>query len=323
MSVSFARGVCSDVVCDNAPVTILFFGGLGLIVGSFLNVVIAREGTDEGIRGRSHCRACRHELSPRDLVPVLSWLALRGTCRYCTHAISLQYPLVELLTAVLFIGVGLAPLLLFSKMLALVIVSLAVSIAIYDLKHKLMPDLWNYAFATCALIYSGLSVSSGTDLWQIIFAGPLCAFPLWSLWAFSGGRWMGLGDVKFALGIGWLLGPFLGFIALLGAFVLGAVVSVCVLLPLPYYARIGEEIRRFTRAPMVSVSLFVRVLRRKVISVAGSDSHTFIPNDSKKTKTPLISGFTMKSEVPFGPFLIVSCIALWFLNVYGVALPFL
>lgn len=264
--------------------TVLLFGGLGLIIGSFLNVVIAREGSGEGITGRSHCPHCRHKLTSLDLVPVLSWLALRGQCRYCSHTISVQYPLVELLTAILFIGVGLSSLPFLLKVIALFIVALAVCIMVYDLLHMLMPDLWNYAFALCALLYGVLSAPDNAGIFVAFLAGPFCAFPLWALWAVSGGRWMGLGDVKFAFGIGWLLGPFVGYVALLGAFVLGAVVSVFILLPLP--------------------ALLSYAQRHGISLLSGRGAR-----------------FTMKSEVPFGPFLIVSCIILWFMTVYGIALP--
>jgi leader peptidase (prepilin peptidase)/N-methyltransferase len=264
--------------------TVFFFGGLGLIIGSFLNVVIAREGSEENIGGRSHCATCRHELAALDLVPVLSWLALRARCRYCGSRISLQYPLVELLTALLFLGIGLSPLHILLKILGLVIVSLAICIAVYDLKYMLMPDMWNYAFAGAALLYGVLAAPDVSALWYVLFAGPLCAFPLWALWYFSGGRWMGLGDVKFALGIGWLLGPLYGFVALLFAFVIGAVVSVCILLPLG-----------------------------ALISYAQQRGITLL------SRTPV--RFTMKSEVPFGPFLVVSCITIWYVHVYGIALP--
>jgi prepilin signal peptidase PulO-like enzyme (type II secretory pathway) len=97
---------------------------------------------------------------------------------------------------------------------------------------------------------------------------------------------MGLGDAKLSLGIGWLLGPVLGLYALLGAFIFGAVVSVCILIPLTH-------LRAF--------------LSRRGITVLSEEGEAF----------------TMKSEVPFGPFLIFSCLTVWFLTVYGVALPLL
>src|SRR3989344_8472986 len=74
----------------------------GLAVGSFLNVVVARYEKRETLGGRSRCPYCRHTLSWRELVPVLSFIALSGRCRYCRKKISLAYPLVELAVAAIF-----------------------------------------------------------------------------------------------------------------------------------------------------------------------------------------------------------------------------
>lgn len=259
---------------------VLFLGGLGLIVGSFLNVVILREESGESLKGRSRCIACRHELSALDLIPVLSWIALRGQCRYCHARISAQYPLVEFLTALAFVGVGSAPLTLLATILGLIIVSLCICIAVYDLRHALIPNRWNYAFGGSALLYSMLSAYDLASRMEVLFAGPLVAFPLFALWAISGGRWMGFGDVLFALGVGWLLGPILGYVALLGAFVLGALVSVVILLPL-------SAARSYAQKHGITL-----------LKVGGTH-------------------FTMKSEVPFGPFLVAGCITVWLMSIYG------
>src|SRR3954468_15901301 len=78
---------------------------LGLVIGSFLNVVIWRVPRGESVvRPASHCPGCGNEIGNRDNIPVLSWLLLRGRCRYCGRRISIRYPLVELATAALFAG---------------------------------------------------------------------------------------------------------------------------------------------------------------------------------------------------------------------------
>ncbi len=260
---------------------IVFFAGLGLIIGSFLNVLIFREGK-EGLGGRSHCPHCRHTLSAIDLIPVLSWVLLRGRCRYCSRPISVQYPLVELLTAGLFVAIGTADIPLLARAIGFLIAALCVAIAVYDLRHLLIPDDWNYGFIVSAFVFGALLPAS-SFLEQSI-AGLLTALPLWALWYFSSGRWMGFGDVKFALGIGWLLGLYHGLIALLGAFIVGALISVCVLLPLG-----------------------------AVASYAQKRGISWLSKGGKR--------FTMKSEVPFGPFLIISCLTIWLLTIHGIALP--
>src|SRR5262252_10045892 len=82
-------------------------GVFGLVIGSFLNVVIWRVPRDESIVSPpSHCPSCDTPISPRDNIPVVSWLLLRGKCRHCGVHISFRYPFIELLTGVLFAGVG-------------------------------------------------------------------------------------------------------------------------------------------------------------------------------------------------------------------------
>ncbi len=262
------------------------FALFGLVVGSFLNVLILRTGTDEGIGGRSRCTSCRTQLSWYENIPVVSWMFLRGKCRSCGVWISLQYPLVELLTALLFALIAASAMPVVPTILACAIVALAVAITVYDLHHCLIPDAWSYPLAIISFLYGLTAVHSSSELLTLIAAGPIAAFPLYGLWAFSEGRWMGFGDVKLALSIGWVLGPWLGIYAIFGAFVIGALISVCILLPLPHFITFAQ------RAGLFSLSA---------------------PH----------ARFTMESEVPFGPFLVTSFIFVWFLTLYGIPIPLL
>jgi leader peptidase (prepilin peptidase)/N-methyltransferase len=115
------------------------------------------------VTGRSHCMHCKKVLSPTDLIPIISWIILRGRCRYCKGNISMQYPLVEALTASLFFLVGLSPLPLALQMLGLVIVSTCVAIAIYDVRFMLIPDLWSYVFSFSALLTGAFMANSAFD----------------------------------------------------------------------------------------------------------------------------------------------------------------
>lgn len=258
----------------------LVFGLFGFIVGSFLNVVILRKGV-RSLGGRSSCMSCGKEIVWYDLVPVFSWLFLRGKCRSCGSRISGQYPLVEALTAALFAFIGGAPadvsplyLVLFCAIAALLLV-----IAFYDFRHTIIPDGWVYAFDALAVVTIFLPLHPAYSTPTLGFlAGPLAAAPLFLLWLVSRGAWMGLGDVKLALGIGWLLGPVTGLLAIWCAFVLGAVL----LLPFMFISRAVTHMR-----------------------AVGTGA----------------AGLTMKSEVPFGPFLIASCFFLWLLHLYGILLP--
>lgn len=259
------------------------FGVLGLVIGSFLNVFILRHGV-RSLGGRSSCMHCGRTLTWQDLFPVFSWLLLKGRCRTCKSPISAQYPVVEASTALLFGLVGGAPIAFVVQILSLPILCLLIAITVYDYQHTIIPDEWSYAFALCAL---GISFVAAwpilTQQWVIaeLCAGPVTALPLFCFWLFSKGRWMGLGDAKLSLGIGWVLGFPYGLVSLFFSFILGAIVSLGILIPLPYV---------------------LRFLKKRGITSLRARS------------LPL----TMKSEVPFGPFLIASCLIIWFMMIYGI-----
>ena len=259
--------------------------GFGLIVGSFLNVVIARMATDESLTGRSHCPTCRTQLVWYELIPVLSWIALRGKCRSCAKSISFQYPLVELATAVGFLILAQTPLTFPLLLIAWTLYALCIAILVFDLYYTLIPDAWSYPLAALSLVYGYLTLSGTYSIPLILVAGPLAALPLFGLWAASRGAWMGFGDVKLALALGWILGPILGVSAVFFGFVIGAVVSVGILLPLPYLVSFAQK-------------MGIRL---------GNSA----------------SPFTMKSEVPFGPFLIASLFILWYATLFEIYIPFL
>lgn len=266
-----------------------FISGLfGLIIGSFLNVMILRRGA-KTLGGRSVCFSCGNEILWYDNIPLVSYMLLHGRCRRCRCRISPQYPLVETATALIFALIGYwasqqfdaasLRLLVFDYFL---IAALLVAIFVYDLRHTIIPDAWAYLFILAALLTYPLGAHAA-DTTLYLLAGPIAALPLFALWFVSRGTWMGLGDSKLALGIGWLLGPLYGVAAIFFAFIVGAVVSVCILLPLPWYRRI---------------------LANWGLMRGGAGA-----------------SFTMKSEVPFGPFLIVSTLILWFMLLNHVALP--
>ena len=266
---------------------IVWFGLLGLAVGSFLNVLILRWG-EKPLTGRSVCPACKKQIAWYDLIPVFSWLVLRGRCRSCKGSISPQYPLIEAATGVLFALLGAAPMALPLQLLALPIAALLIAIAVYDFKTTLIPDMWVWLFNGIALLSIFLfPLYDIQDTLYALLAGPLTAFPLFSLWHVSRGRWMGFGDVKLALGMGWLLGIMSGPLALFLGFVLGAVVSVLLL------ALSSPSVHRLT-APH-------HFLHRALGIKSGT-------------------GYTMKSEIPFGPFLIASTIIVWISGIYGIVL---
>lgn len=178
----------------------------GLMLGSFLSVLLERWEHKEGIiAGRSQCPACRRTLAWYDLLPLVSWLLLRGSCRYCTARISPLYPALELtMAAVLGVYVwrsGVPSLWAFTD---LVLLFGLVCLFFFDLKWRLLPDVFTFGIAGVALArLIGLRpdlVTGGVAMGALLAAGFLL------LYLATGRRGVGLGDVKLALGVGILFG---------------------------------------------------------------------------------------------------------------------
>jgi len=222
---------------ENLGVTTIVAAGcaiLGLAIGSFLNVVIWRVPRGESVvRPPSHCPNCDCEIAPRDNVPVVSWLILRGKCRHCGVAISPRYPLVELGTAVLFGAFGAhfgahADLPAF-----LYLAAVGVALAMIDIDLQRLPDALTLPSYPVGL--GLLGIAAAVDHEPRAYVHGLIGMA--ALFLFYGVVWfiypsgMGLGDVKLSgvvgLYLGWLgwghvvLGMFLGFF-------LGAVIGVVV-----------------------------------------------------------------------------------------------
>jgi len=236
-------------------ITLVFFAILGAIIGSFLNVVILRHNTGRGLQGRSGCFTCDRNLKWFELIPVVSYLIQKGKCRSCESTISAQYPIIEGATAIVFALVSwklLAPFYvvyslvdIFLLLITLFIFSILVVIFVYDLYHKIIPDKFSLMFSIAAflsLVFTHQSALLSFPYYLDLIAGPLFALPFYILWKVSGGRWIGLGDAKLVIGIGWFLGFSSGLSALALAFWIGAVVS----LVLMYAPQILPKKHRFT-----------------------------------------------------------------------------
>jgi len=216
-------------------VNYIFIGLLGLAFGSFINAYVWRVHTKRPIaKARSICPECKHQLNALELVPVVSWLMLRGKCRYCGKPISLQYPLVELLTAGLFVlsylglpKTGVINYVLLGFWLAQ-LVSL-IALAIYDFKWMLLPNKMLLPAALIAILQI-ITHSYLDQAWAPILNSPAAAAAaggfFYLLFGVSGGKWMGGGDVKLALVLGLILGLKNTLIGLLIGFNIAAIVSV-------------------------------------------------------------------------------------------------
>jgi len=210
----------------------------GLSVGSFLNCVIYRLALPNparrdlgGLKSRSYCPHCKHNLGWQDLIPILSFLILKGKCRYCQKPISLQYPLVELATGILFLLIvfRFSSDFLFS-IFCLLISCFLIIIFVYDLKHYIIPDKIIYPAIAIALIfntfYSIFIINNSKFLIQSLLSALGAASFFLIIVLVSRGRWMGIGDIKLAF----FMGLFLSFpgilIALFSAFLIGAVLGL-------------------------------------------------------------------------------------------------
>jgi len=215
--------------------TVIFFI-FGLIIGSFLNVVILRLNTERSFGGRSGCMTCQNTLAWYELIPIFSFLGLQGRCRNCKTKISIQYPLVELVTGLIFATLFLkfqdvffGPTLVFTITYAYyaAVFSLLVVIAVYDLRHKIIPDALSFVFGILAFVGLFFFNSSGfyPHLPSILefLSGLLIAAPFALFWLVSSGKWMGLGDAKLAVGLGWLLGLSRSLSGVVVAFWIGAI----------------------------------------------------------------------------------------------------
>lgn len=224
-------------------ILVIFFI-FGTIIGSFLNVVIYRynSGTSP-LTGRSHCFSCGKTLSWNELIPVASFLAAKGRCAGCGVRLSWQYPIVETLTGLVFVAVFLLGKSTFETTLLLIIFSTLIVVGVYDLRHQIIPDGLVALFAVLGLVNFFLEVDISRAFhfpytWTLI-AGPMLFFPFWALWFVSRGRWLGLGDGKLALGMGWFLGATLGGSAVMLAFWIGAVWALLIMgiQKIPFLAR--------------------------------------------------------------------------------------
>lgn len=269
------------------PVFYIFSFVIGAIIGSFLNVVILRYNTGRSpLKGHSFCFFCSKPLAWWELVPVLSFLVLKGRCFSCRGKISFQYIVVELLTAGLFtlvawrIGMPESLLEVFALLAAWTTVSLLLVISLYDLRHHIIPDSFAYAFAFFGLLttlfLSYDSTTLGNSILLSLAAGFVYFLPFYLLWKLSEGQWMGLGDGKLAIGIGTLLGFSGALSALLFAFWIATLFSLAL--------------------------LFSQRLRpRRFFSLWHNRST-----------------LTMKSEIPFGPFLALATMIVFLFQIDAI-----
>lgn len=215
-------------------------GIFGLIVGSFLNVVIIRAEQEKSLGGRSECVTCHKTLHWYELIPVVSFLVQRGKCRSCKTKISPQYMLVELLTAIMFFVAGKYIFALFwlpfsvlfwiGLVLLFIVFSLIIVMSVYDIRTRQVPVRWIGYLFIASILFLGVYYASYYNLNWIAFvphiSGMLIVVPFLALYLFSSGRLIGFADIEIIAWIGMMLGIVSGLSATIVSFYLGAVFAI-------------------------------------------------------------------------------------------------
>jgi prepilin signal peptidase PulO-like enzyme (type II secretory pathway) len=217
----------------------LIIGLYGVVIGSALNAFVWRLHEQKSwVKGKSICEECRHELAGKDLVPVLSWLVLRGRCRYCRKPIGFQHVAVELSTSALFVLSALelnpmGPISWIKFIIWLWLLIQLIILFIYDLRWMILPDRVTYPAIgiTAVTVAIVAATGSSTQVWL----GPLEAAAIaggffFFLAAIAGGRLMGGGDVKLVFLMGLMLGIQKTALALFLGFNAAALTSVVLIL---------------------------------------------------------------------------------------------
>jgi prepilin signal peptidase PulO-like enzyme (type II secretory pathway) len=234
-------------------------------MGSFLYAVVGRvHSGEEFVKSRSHCDYCKKTLAWYDLVPVFSWLSTLGRCRYCHKKLAASYPIIELITAGLFVlsyvfwpyslslnqyltsfsnmpldgapifamssMISVVPIVLFILWLIFIVFCLA--LVIYDLRWMLLPDIFVYPLVVLGAVFGFLKLSFVDHLgWQFValdmFFG-LCAISglYFVLYTLSKGKWVGFGDIKLGVFIGLALGGADSMVVLVLANLIGTLIIV-------------------------------------------------------------------------------------------------
>ena len=218
-------------------VLMFFILFLGIILGSFINAWVWRIENNLSIaKGRSMCPHCKHTLAWYDLLPVLSYLMLRGRCRYCKAKISSQYPIIEISTGLIFMT-----LYIFQSpqsvqqwvalVILLVTTVLLVAAYIYDAKHMELPEMFMLPAIALGLVYFGLNIfwqGVGAMVPQAIALGAF-VFAYIAMWYFSKGQWLGAGDIRLAAIMGLFLTPKQLVVSIFSAYLIGSIYGLSIL----------------------------------------------------------------------------------------------
>lgn len=198
---------------------------VGLSIGSFLNVIIFRiDDLMSVLNTRSHCPHCKEVLKWYDLIPFLSYVILRGKCRYCSKGISAQYPIVEISVALLFLILYAIFGMSWSLAFYAIIFSILTVVFVYDFKTELIPDEFVWLGLVIALL--GSWYFGGFGVVNMLLGSLICGIVPLILVLISKEKWMGAGDIKLGFLVGAMVGYPRALFLIFFSFVLGSIVGV-------------------------------------------------------------------------------------------------
>jgi len=241
---------------------IFVYAILGLVLGSFFNVVAYRLSNEESILlPGSYCPICNHDLRWYDLIPLFSYLSTGGKCRYCGKPISFIYPFSELLTATIFVLCYLVFGMNSGIILALIVGSVLVIVTISDFKYLIIPDEVTIYASVIAIIYKIFAVGVINTIWLIGY-GILAFLGMWLLKKLGDimfkAESMGGGDIKLMFFIGLVCG-WQGAIAVV-------VMAAFLALPLAIYQLVKKSDNIVAFGPFLIMSAFILVITNVSIS---------------------------------------------------------
>ncbi len=224
--------------------TSVLFGFFGLLIGSFLNVVIIRVPKNESIIfPSSHCTKCKQTLKWFHNIPILSWIFIGGRCSFCKEKISIQYPLVEFLTGFIFFLSAQNSDSFLQSILTSILFSMLLALSIIDLKYKAVPDSISLP-ALFLSIFIGDPLNSLND--ALLFAGGFALLRFVVSWIIKKEA-MGEADIIIAAIIGALLGVKLGLVA----------IYISALIALPVFIIVRKKGYELPYIPFLTLALFI------------------------------------------------------------------
>lgn len=223
----------------------------GTVIGSFVNVLIYRLPAKENIVVKnSHCMSCGHKLKWYDLVPLFSWMFLKGRCRYCKEKISVQYPLVEAINGFGYVLISLVCGLNLSSILYALCFSILVAISVIDWRTYEIPVGLNIAILVLGICQCVLDYRN----WSLYLIGMVCVSGfLFLLFLATKGRGIGGGDIKLMFAAGLLLGWKKIIVALILGCVIGSIIHLILM-------RVSKKGRMLAFGPYLSAGILLAIL---------------------------------------------------------------